>query len=84
MSRSWYAFIGGEDPIDYSRYIKVTVKPHCLCGDKVCAIYASGEGVNPTSPLSENMQTYIKAALLNGSLQPEKPSNAKKYVYLKY
>lgn len=83
MSRSWYAFIGDDNVTDVSKYFRVTVKHQCLCGDKICAIYAKGIGTHPDAPLSENMQSYIKAALINCSLQPENPVGSKKYVYLK-
>lgn len=82
MSKSWYAFIGG-DPTNLISYYHLTVKHGCLCGDTICAIYAESEGLHPRTPFSENMQEYILQALTTGQLQPQVPYNAKKYVYLK-
>lgn len=87
MARSWYAFIGGNDPTDIQNYYKVTVKHDCLCGDQICAVYAKEnkdqEEPHP-APFSMNMQQYIRDALSTKLLQPEHPYNTKKYVYLKY
>lgn len=84
MARSWYVFIGGNDPTNFLNYYKLTVKHECLCGDQICAIYATGTGHNPDQYLSQNMQKYIKDALFTGQIQPETPFNAKKYVYLRH
>ena len=83
MARSWYAFMG-DDPTDYLNYYKLTIKHECLCGDQICAIYATGSGFQPDQILSQNMQKYIKDALSTMLIQPGVPFNAKKYVYLKY
>jgi len=84
MARSWYTFIGGDDPTDASNYYKLTVKHNCLCGDQICAVYATGSGTNPESSFSSNIQQYIRDALSSGQIQPEIPFIAKKHVYLKY
>lgn len=84
MARSWYAFIGGDDPFNPLNYFQITVKHRCLCGNEICAIYAKDNGLHPEAPLSLNLQQYIKNALITEQLQPEVPFNAKKYVYLKY
>lgn len=83
MNRSWYAYVGSQDPTLSSSYIKVTVKHNCICGEKICAIYATGEEFRPIEPLSANMQQYIKKALATGRIQPEKPFGSKKFVYLR-
>jgi len=83
MARSWYAFIGSDNPFEETNYFRITVKPVCLCGDRICAIYARGINRTPDAPLSANMQQYIKTALATGFIQPEYPYDAKKYVYLK-
>lgn len=84
MAKSWYFFIGGDDQFDTSKYLKVPVsKLLCLCGDKICAIYADGVGREPVSPLSSRLKEYILSALASGQLQPEHPRGAKKYVYLR-
>jgi len=82
MARSWYAFING-DPNEVSNYIKVDIEFTCLCGSKICVIYASGISSQPISPLSPNMKLYIQKAMLTGYLQPQDPFFAKKYVYLR-
>lgn len=84
MARSWYAFIPGGDPTDIERYWKATVKHSCLCGDRICAVYATGEEINPDPPFSPNMVKYIKDALVTGQLQPQFPIGSQKYVYLKH
>ena len=84
MSKSWYAFILGDDPTDVQNYHKIMVKHACLCGDKICAIYADeGSDKHPKRPLSENVLRYIKDGLATQQIQPEFPPDAKKYVYLK-
>lgn len=82
MSRSWYVFIG-DNPTNALNYYRINIKHTCLCGDKICAIYAYDGGINPKEPLSPNLQVYISKALLTGQLQPDIPWDTKKYVYLK-
>ena len=83
MSKIWYAYIGG-DPKDVSSYYRITVTHNCLCGDTICALYADkNEFLHPSSPLSDNIQLYIDNALATGQMQPQAPTLAKKYVYLK-
>lgn len=83
MSRSWYAYVGLGDPSSCSSYVKVTAKHNCICGTKICAIYASGEDFRPSEPFSDNMRQYINKALATGKIQPERPFGSKKYVYLR-
>lgn len=87
MAKSWYAFVSGDDATDVKNYIKVHGgRFNCLCGFKICVVYASGVGENgthPTDPFSSNLQLYIKNALATGQLQPEVPISSKKYVYLR-
>ena len=85
MAKSWYVFIG-SDPTSVLNYVKVPniEKFNCLCGDLICSIYAkSAEGQNPANPLSDNLLKYIKNGLITGQMQPEKPLDSRKYVYLK-
>lgn len=87
MARSWYAFIGGGNPNTVSNYYKIPHGTHtCLCGPILCAIYAidTENTPYPQEPLSENIQQYIKKALVTGQLQPDIPYDAKKYVYLRH
>jgi len=83
MNRSWYAYMGIGDPSLCSSYVKVSVRHTCICGTKICAIYATGEDFRPTEPLSDNMQQYIKKALATGRIQPERPFGSRKFVYLR-
>jgi len=83
MARAWYVFMGGDDPLLSSRYIKIRSKPTCLCGDIICAIYAPDNGLRLAAPLSEHLCDYIKKALSTGMIQPEYPFGSKKYVYLR-
>lgn len=82
MERIWYAYISG-DPYQVSSYFRVTIKPTFLCGDRICAINAPDNGQSPADPLSNNLQRYIHDGLETGMYQPEKPLNAKAYVYLR-
>ena len=84
MAKSWYVFLGTGDPTVASNYARITVKHDSLCGNEISVIYTEGEDFRPESPLSLNMQRYIKQALATGALQPASPSNAKKYVYLRH
>lgn len=83
MVKSWYAYIGVGDPTAFSSYARLTVQHSCLCGNTICAIYVTGDTFRLESPLSENLQQYIRNALITGQLQPETPAGTKKYVYLK-
>ncbi|SHG10367.1 hypothetical protein [Pedobacter caeni] len=83
MAKSWYVYTGFGDPLLTTSYAKIKVKPVTSCGNQICAIYAEGENFRPDIPLSQNMTSYIKKALITGQLQPEIP-DAKKYVYLRY
>lgn len=83
MARSWYAYLGFGEPTSFSSYARLTVKHSCLCGNRICAIYVAADTFRLESPLSENLQQYIRDALITGQLQPESPSGTKKYVYLK-
>jgi len=84
MAKSWYAFMGGDNPTSSSSYIQISATHDCLCGKEICAIYAEDHGFYPADPLSPNLQSYITQALVSGQLQPALPLAAKKYVYLKY
>jgi hypothetical protein len=81
MTRSWYFYLG-EDPLNSDNYYRV--KAHnCLCGNRICSIYALGGETHPSAPLSRNLLTYIKNALATQMIQPSIPYDAKKYVYLR-
>ena len=82
MAKSWYAFIGGTDPLNTMNYRKLTIRHDCLCGAQICAIYAEGVNLYPKNPFSLKMQLYITDALITGQIQPQM-ANTKKYVYLK-
>lgn len=83
MARYWYSYIGTGDPTVGFNYRLITVKPGCLNGNVICAIYAlAGDGF-PKTPLSINIQQYISNALGTLVAQPQDSGRAKKYVYLK-
>lgn len=81
MARSWYSYVGGN-PQEPSSYFRASVKPGCITGTTICAIYAPNGDTNP-SPFSSNVQRYISDALINLTPQPSLPVGSKKYVYLK-
>lgn len=83
MARAWYAVLIGKDPYDALNYIQITNLDFCLCGYKLCAIYAASNGDQPARPLSENIKLYISQGLATAQMQPEFPLTAKKYVYLR-
>jgi len=82
MKKSWY-FCMGSDPTSITSYQKINSHTMFLCGNRIAAILADGEGTHPNEPISNNMYIYIKNALQTGQLQPETPVWSKKYVYLK-
>jgi len=85
MGRVWYILTGwtGSNPFETSSYwyIPGNLKPGCLTGTSICAIYAYNGDINPY-PLSANIQNYISNALSTQVPQPIGPG-AKKYVYLR-
>jgi len=87
MARYWYAYIiPGTDPRLSSSYQLLKINsgtPRCVSGTQLCAINAPEGGPFPFSPLSQNLQDYIAAALANGIAQPEFPEGSRLYVYLK-
>lgn len=66
--KSWYVFLGG-DPYAPVSYRLVPDKPWCTNGRNLCAIYANGTGLQPTT-LSEKMRDVIAVALATGVSQP--------------
>lgn len=82
MVRSWYVYLGFGDPTSFSNYAQTTVKHNCLCGNRICAVYVEANTFRLENALSENLQKYIRNALVTGQLQPDTPTGAKKYVYL--
>jgi len=82
MARFWYAYISG-DVREASSYSLALVKPTCINGPVMCAIYVGSGGDNPDGPLSQNIQRYIAAGLITKVAQPQDGNAFKKYVYLK-
>ena len=78
MARFWYSYNGVGDPFLTTSYNQSLVKPTCINGPRICAIYSPG-ATNPTSPLSTRLRTYISNIFVALTAQPE--SNVKKYVY---
>lgn len=82
MARSWYAYDGMGSPFLSSSYNLTFIKPACLNGCKVCAIYATGTGPSPTT-LSTNIRAYIINMMTSTVAQPTNPSGVKIYLYAK-
>ncbi|MBB5646278.1 hypothetical protein [Pedobacter cryoconitis] len=80
MARSWYSYNGVGDPILISSYNLATLKPACINGTRICAIYAYNGGPSPTV-LSTNLRLYIANVQLSTVAQPDSSSATKKYVY---
>jgi hypothetical protein len=83
MARSWYAYKGSGDPYLPANYSLATIKPLCVNGPILCAIYTFDGGEAPLGPFSTNIRRYIANGLVSQLSQPQAPVNAKKYVYLK-
>lgn len=80
MARSWYAYNGVGDPLLPASYNIAYIKPNCVNGGGICAIYANGVGLNPIS-LSTNMRNYIAQVQLSLVARPDFSTGVKKYVY---
>jgi len=71
MPKAWYVYIGPGSPLDANSYILSPIKPTCIVGWTICAIYAPSGGLFPDAPLSANLQRYIIADLVTGLPQPQ-------------
>ena len=80
MARSWYVYNGIGDPLLISSYYLLGIKPNCINGSRVCAIYAYNGGPNPTV-LSARLRTYIANIQLSPVAQPDSTPGLRKYVY---
>ncbi|WP_367868002.1 hypothetical protein [Pedobacter sp. WC2423] len=80
MARFWYSYNGIGDPLLPTSYNQMTLKPGCINGARVCAIYSPGF-FNPTAPLSSRLRTYIANIQLALIPQPDSSLGVKKYVY---
>ena len=91
MARAWYIFNSnlndnGQYAISNYRIIGHGTKPACVNGLQICAIYVSFPGTEkPSYPLalSNNITQYITDAIATQVAQPQIPTDAKRYVYLK-
>ena len=87
MERFWYSYVIPDgDPRLSSSYHLLKINNgtlRCSTGTRLCAINAPEGGLAPFSPLSQNLQDYVAAALANGVPQPELPIGARLFVYLK-
>jgi len=79
MARTWYAYNGVGDPLLISSYNLASVKPACINGSRICAIYAYNGGVSP-SVLSTNLRLYIANIQVATVAQPDS-SLTRKFVY---
>ena len=80
MARSWYAYNGVGDPLQIASYILTTVRPTCLNGSRICAIYTPAGGPTP-SILSTNIRNYIANVFGILIAQPDANPGIKKYAY---
>lgn len=80
MARSWYAYDGMGNPFLTSSYNFTFIKPVCLHGCKICAIYATGTGVAP-SLISGNLRSYIINMMVFPIAQPTDTAGTKIYLY---
>lgn len=81
MARTWYVYNGIGDPLVPASYISTFSKPSCASGCSLCAIYATGTGINP-SVLSSNIRGYIGDVLATQISQPGGINTGiKKYAY---
>lgn len=92
MPRAWYVFNGTTSPdAQYAagsyRLLNNGNKPACVNGVQICAIYVFYPGSikpnTPPAPLSINIRQYVTDALGTQVAQPQFPTNAKRYVYLR-
>lgn len=92
MPRAWYVFNGSTAPD--AQYVSGSYrllnngnKPACVNGLQVCAIYSYYPGplrpIFPIVPISKNLLQYIADGIGTQVAQPQFPTNAKRYVYLK-
>lgn len=85
--RCWYAWLPGTNPSPLLntnwRRLSPGIKPTCVNGPVLCAIYAPACGINPTSPFSANLQQYIADGLVTSLAQPQMPAGSKFYLYMK-
>jgi len=88
MCRCWYVYLGGSGTQPQINGANYRVLPcgqlsDCSGVNEICAIYAPSCGINPDYPLSQNMQSYIIAALASNYITryPAWPQRA--YVYKK-
>lgn len=83
MANSWYLYLGqGKDPLVPASYRRITVKPPCLDGIDVCAVYLLGQtATTPSTPFTINILQYISNGLNTLSAQPNGGA-VKHFVYL--
>ncbi|MBB5620648.1 hypothetical protein HDE69_001697 [Pedobacter cryoconitis] len=80
MARAWYAYNGVGDPLVLGSYLLATVKPGCINGSRICAIYELNGGTTPQI-LSQNIRSYIANTQVLLVAQPDSNPGIKKYVY---
>jgi len=86
MSRYWYAYLGGsgtQPQLNSANYRLLSSSPTCAGVNEICAIYSPTGGSNPNSPLSQNLQSYVIAALASNLITQYPASPQKAFVYKK-
>lgn len=79
MARTWYSYNGVGDPLSISSYNLTGIKPACINGIRICAIYAYNGGPSP-SVLSTNLRLYIANVQSSSVAQPGS-TLTRKFVY---
>lgn len=87
MSRYWYSYLGGtqtQAQLNSANYrlIPDGGKPNCTGVNNICALYAPAGAQSPQSPLSQNLQSYIIAAIAD-TAATFYPPVGKAFVYKK-
>ena len=77
---NWYAYTGIGDPTVASSYRLTSIKPSCLTGEEICAIYLNQSAAIPST--FDGVTTYIANALATQSPQPS-GLLVKPFVYLR-
>lgn len=77
MANSWYTYVGGSgfqpqfNALNYRLTpddVLVNGKPPCSGVSLICAIFAPDGGLTPVSPLPQNVQNAIIAAIADSTI----------------
>ena len=77
---NWYAYTGVGDPTLSTSYRLSSLKPSCVAGEEICAIYLNQTDAIPSA--FDGVTTYIANALATQTPQPT-GALVKRFVYLR-